>query len=66
MDTVFGKKIQKTSKKPFKSGLMVGTVEAICTSLYDPKKRLAYVLQEDSSIVNVEMCQVFLTSKESE
>lgn len=54
--TVAGKVVRKHSGKPFKSGENVATVEAMCTSLMDPERRLAYVLVEDQTIVNVNQC----------
>lgn len=53
-----GQKITKKSNNPFKSGEKVGTVYALCTSLYGPKKNLAYVMEEDDSIVEAFRCKV--------
>ena len=41
--------------KPFKSGKKVEQVTALCSSLYDKRRKLAYVLS-DGSIVNVDRC----------
>lgn len=54
--TVAGKVVRKHSGNPFKSGSTIATVEAMCTSLMDPKHRLAYVLVEDQTIVSVHQC----------
>ncbi|MNK79884.1 hypothetical protein D3C87_995650 [compost metagenome] len=51
-----GARVVKKSGKPFKSGDEIGTVEAICTSLYDPHRRPAYVIVEDQTIVNCHQC----------
>lgn len=52
-----GTQIVKRSRNPFKSGDKVGTVEALCTSLYGPNPQIAYVMQEDGSIVNAGQCK---------
>lgn len=51
-----GERIVKKSKKPFKCEEHEVTVEAICTSLMDPKRRLAYVVVEDQTIVSAHGC----------
>jgi hypothetical protein len=58
MDIVveIGKQVKKHSGKPFKSGEVIGTVESYCTNLSDPKKRIAYVIKEDQSIVSAWVC----------
>lgn len=55
-----GERIVKTSGKPFKCAETEVTVESICTSLMDPKRRLAYVIVEDQTIVSAHGCQVLL------
>lgn len=52
-----GQTVKKKSNNPFKSGLKEGKVTALCTSLYSPKKKLAYVM-DDGSIVHVDTCVV--------
>lgn len=54
-----GHQVYKPSGNPFKSGNKVGTVESYCSNLQDPKRRLAYVLVEDQSIVNADKCKEF-------
>lgn len=51
-----GEKVEKRSGKPFKCGETITTVESICTSLMDPKRRLAYVIEEDQTIVSAFQC----------
>ena len=53
-----GQQVRKIGRtgKPFKSGLKVGTVAALCCSLYTKQRKLAYVMEEDGSIVNVDRC----------
>ncbi|MNB87328.1 hypothetical protein D3C75_343130 [compost metagenome] len=51
-----GSRVVKKSGKPFKCGEDVVTVEALCTSLMDPKRRPAYVIVEDQTIVNCHQC----------
>lgn len=41
--------------KPFKGGKKIEQVTALCSSLYDKRRKLAYVLS-DGSIVNVDRC----------
>lgn len=53
-----GQRIVKKSRNPFKSGETVGTVYALCTSLYGPKKNLAYVMEEDNTIVEAFRCKL--------
>lgn len=53
-----GQKVVKKSRNPFKSGETIGTVYALCTSLYGPKKRLAYVMEEDDTIVEAFRCKL--------
>lgn len=57
---VAGERIVKSSGKPFKCEETEVTVESICTSLYDPKRRLAYVIVEDQTIVSAHGCRVVL------
>lgn len=55
-----GERIVKKSGKPFKCDDTEVTVEAICTSLMDPKRRLAYVVVEDQTIVSAHGCILVL------
>lgn len=55
-----GTKVVKYSRNPFKSGDKVGTVYAMCTSLYGPTPQLAYVILEDDSIVEARQCKQFV------
>lgn len=55
-----GERIVKSSGKPFKCDETEVTVESICTSLMDPKRRLAYVIVEDQTIVSAHGCRVVL------
>lgn len=55
-----GQRVRKKSGNKFKSGEYIATVVAVCTSLLDPKRRLAYSFEEDDSIVGVDMCGVAL------
>lgn len=57
---VAGERIVKYSGKPFKCEETEVTVESICTSLFDPKRRLAYVIAEDQTIVSAHGCRVVL------
>ena len=52
-----GTRVRKTSGNKFKSGEHVATVAAYCSSLMDPRRRMAYVLEEDDSIVCIGMCK---------
>jgi hypothetical protein len=47
-------KVQKKSRKPFKSGKKIGTVISVTTNPYSGK--LAY-LMDDGSIVNQSQCE---------
>lgn len=51
-----GQQIVKRSGKPFKSGDKIGTIAALCCNLQHPRRVLAYVMKEDESIVNVDIC----------
>jgi len=51
-------KVRKTSGKPFKSGKLINTVKATVINEQDPLKRQAYLLDEDDSIVNCDVCEV--------
>lgn len=55
-----GERIVKKSGRPFKCEESEVTVESICTSLMDPKRRLAYVVVEDQTIVSAHGCRVVL------
>lgn len=52
-----GDKVKKRSGNKFLSGLYVNTVKDYTTNEHDPKKRLAYTFEEDSSYVNVDICE---------
>lgn len=45
-----GTPVVKTSGRKFKNDQYVATVTAMCSSLLDPKRRLAYVLEDESMI----------------
>lgn len=49
-------RVAKKSLKPFKSGMIINTVKGTCVNEDDPKRRMAYVFEEDNSIVNVDIC----------
>jgi hypothetical protein len=56
MDVV-GKKVEKYSGKPFKSGIKINTVKSV---INDPhlKNKKAYTFEEDDSIVTIDRCKV--------
>lgn len=55
-----GTQVHKKSGNKFKSGEYIATVVAVCSSLLDPKRRLAYSFEEDDSVVNVDRCGVVM------
>ena len=57
-DIAPGDRIVKKSGHKFKCGEVEVTVEALCTSLMDPKRRLAYVIVEDQTIVSAHQCML--------
>lgn len=58
MNDIVGMKIEKISRKPFKSGEKQDTISSVCSSLLDPKRRIAYVLSDGVTIVSAYQCIV--------
>jgi len=56
--TVIGKKVRKKSGKPFKSGNLVNTITGIIINPRSPKNEKAYTFEEDSSCVNICLCEI--------
>jgi len=56
--TVIGKKVKKKSGKPFKSGNLVNTITGIIINPRSPKNEKAYTFEEDSSCVNICLCEI--------
>lgn len=59
-----GDKVTKYSKKPFKSGLLTNTVKGFTTTEYEGKLKQAVILQEDDTIVNIDMLGLLIKSEE--
>jgi len=57
MDNIIGEKVEKISKKPFKSKFKVNTIKGI---IYHPQRigKLAYTFYEDDSYVSMEQCKL--------
>jgi len=54
---MIGKKVEKYSGKPFKSGKRVNTVKSIAPHPHRDGKE-AYTFEEDDSFVSVEQCKI--------
>lgn len=52
-----GKKVRKTSGKPFKSGLLMNTIKCIVPHPYKDGC-LAYGFEEDDSFVEARICEL--------
>ena len=55
-DLWIGKKVFKTSDKPFKSGFKIATVVGVTTNPWT--QRQAFTFKEDDSIVECRMCEL--------
>jgi len=55
--SVIGKKVKRTSGKPFRSGLMENTITDVCIH---PAviSELAFTFAEDDSVISVNFCEV--------
>jgi hypothetical protein len=54
-ENLIGIKVEKVSRKPFKSGLLVNTVKGYSTNPYTGK--LCFTFEEDDSAVECFRCQ---------
>jgi len=51
-----GKRVRKTSVKPFKSKSKVNTVKAVVAHPHDPKHRPAFLFEEDDTLMSCHNC----------
>lgn len=59
---MIGKKVEKYSGKPFKSGNKINTVKSVTEHPYREGKS-AYTFEEDDSFVSVEQCKMIDSEK---
>jgi len=53
---IIGKKVQKRSKKPFKSACIINTVKNV--TINQDSGKIAFTFEEDDSIVDVYQCEL--------